>query len=122
MSGAIEQAKAHFSAFGVQRIEVPEWGTPEGGPLVIYYHPINLEQRQRLATIRERDGYISSLADALIMKARTAEDKPMFTIADKHALRLQVDPDVLAKVITRMMAAPSVEDAEKNSPGTPSSS
>lgn len=117
---AIDGAKAHFGAIKTQRMEVREWGE-DGQPLVIFWQPITLAEKQRLANIGEKEGYISRLADCLVMKALDADGKKLFTIADKHALRHQVDPDVLSRIVIRMMAAPTEDDAEKNSEGTTSS-
>jgi hypothetical protein len=115
---AIERAKAHYTDLGVQSQEVPEWGEPADGenpvkPLIIYWKPITLSEKQQLQTIGERDGYVARLADALIMKALDAEGKKLFTIEHKHALRHQVDPDVLARVVMRMMASPGVTEMGK---------
>jgi hypothetical protein len=120
VSSVIEQMKRHFAAFGTQSIEVPEWGE-DGKPLVIYYTPMTLAEKQRLDYALEREGRVGRLADALIMKALDAQGKPLYTVADKKALREEVDPDVLARVVVRMMTTPSIEDMEKNSKGTPSS-
>jgi hypothetical protein len=111
--GAIDRAKAHFTDLGVQRQEVPEWGE-EGKPLVVYWRPMNLAQKQKIQHIGEREGWIARLADALIMLATDADGKKLYTIEDKHALRHNVDPDVLARVVTRMMASPGVEEMGKS--------
>lgn len=109
----LEQAKAHFTAFGVQSLEVPEWGE-EGKPLVIYWKPITLDERQRLHNAGETVGYVARLADCLVMKALDAEGKKLFTIEDKRSLRHDVDPDVLARVVTRMMASPEAKELGKS--------
>jgi len=113
----IERMKAHFTDIGVRHLEAPEWGE-EGKPLVIYFSPLTLAEKQKLQTIGERDGYVARLADALIMKAMDAEGKKLYTVADKHALRNQVDPDVLARVVLEMMSSPGVDEMGKGSSGT----
>ena len=70
----------------------------------------------------ERDGRIASLADVLVLKALDAEGKKLFTIEHKKALREQVDPEVVARLVAAMMATPGVKEMEGNSTGTPSSS
>lgn len=116
----IDRMKAHFTDIGVRSIEVPEWGE-DGKPLVIYFAPMTLADKQKLMTIGERDGYVARLADALIMKAMDAEGKKLFTVGDKQALRHQVDPDVLARVVRDMMAGPTEEDMGKGSSRTETS-
>lgn len=114
---AIDRITKHFDGFGVQTVEVPEWGD-ENGPLVIRFTPMTLAESQRLQRIGERDGTLSRLADCLIMKALDAEGKKMFTIDHKHRLLNRADKDVLARVVLCMMASPSVEDMGKDSSRT----
>jgi hypothetical protein len=109
----LERAKAHFADFGVQSTEVPEWGEGDK-PLVIYWKPITLDEKQRLHFIGQEQGYVSRLADCLIMKALDADGKKLFTLEHKHALRHSVDPDVLARVVTQMMASPGVKELGKS--------
>jgi hypothetical protein len=117
---AIDNARRHFDAIGVRKIEVPEWGESDDQPLAIYFSPFTLADKQKLAEVGEREGFLARLADALIMKATDAEGKKLFTIDEKRALRTKVDPDVIARVVAEMMRTPSVDDMEKNSSRTPS--
>lgn len=110
---ALDRAKAHFAGFGVQKMEVPEWGEGDA-PLIIYWNPINLAEKQRLQEIGERDGWIARMADCVIIKALDAEGKKLFTLEHKHALRHAVDPDVLARIVLRMMASPGVQEMGKS--------
>lgn len=110
---AIDSAKKHFTDLGMQRAEVPEWGE-DGKPLVVYWKPITLEEKQRLQTIGERDGYVARLADALIMKAIDANGAKLFTLDDKFALRHGVDPDVMARLVIQMMASPGAKEMGKS--------
>ncbi len=117
--GILDRAKAHFADFGVQSAEVPEWGEPAEGenpgkPFVIFWTPITLAEKQRLATVAQEDGYLARLADCLIMKALDGEGKRLFTLENKHDLRHKVDPDVLARVVTQMMASPGVKALGKS--------
>lgn len=110
---AIDNAKVHFAGFGIQQLEVPEWGE-EGKPLVIFWKPMTLAEKQRLATVGEQEGYISRLADCLILKALDGQGEKLFTLEHKHSLRHAVDPDVLARIVTRMMAAPAAGELGKS--------
>jgi len=116
---AIENARAHFSAIGRRFKDVPEWGErgPDGAvlkPLRIYFTAMTLAEKQKLQNIGEREGYVSRLADALIMKAQDEAGKPLYTLDEKHSLRNGVDPNVLAEVVIEMMSTPTPEDAAKN--------
>jgi hypothetical protein len=117
---AIERIKQHFAGIGVRHVESAAWGE-EGKPLLIYFSPMTLAEKQRLLTIGEEQGYVARLADALIMKALDADGKKLFTIEDKHALRNQADPDELARIVREMMSSPSVDDMGKGSSRTPDS-
>ena len=109
---AIDNAKAHFRDQGQRRIEVPEWGD-ERGPLVVYAEPLTLAERRRLFQ-RNKGDDVGLSVDLLIVKARDADGKPLFSLDDKQALLNGVDPAVVARVAADIIAAPSLEDAEKN--------
>lgn len=121
---AIDAAKAHFKLYGVRKIEVAEWANEDGSPTIIYSHPMTLMDRQKVSGYTEKLGVGEALAMTLILKARDAENKPMFTIGDKHALMHNVDPNVLSRVVNEISRALNAEDAEaleKNSEGARSS-
>lgn len=118
MTHPIERIKAHYDAAGIQRIEVPEWGEAPEKPLVIYYRPITLAEKQQLYAIGEREGPVARLADCLILKALNADGSKMFTLEHKFSLRHHADPDVLARVVVQMMASPGVAEMGKDSPPT----
>lgn len=109
----IERISAHYSAPGVQSIEVPEWGEDDK-PMVIYWNPITLQEKQRLATVGMDEGMVVRLVDALILKALDAEGKKLFTIEDKATLLRKADPEVVARVVVQMMASPGVKELGKS--------
>lgn len=100
--GVLDSAKEHFSRHAVRVIEVPEWPDENGKPTLIYFNPPTLSDKSRLRAYIEERGFVESLAYTLILRARTADDKPMFTVEDKHKLMHGVDPDVIADVATRI--------------------
>lgn len=116
----IDRMKAHFAGLGAQKIEVPEWGE-DGRPLVIYYHPITLAERQKIMAAGERDGAVAAYADVLIMKALDAQGKNLYTIEHKHALRHSVDPDIIRRVGMQMMVVPTAAEMGNASSRTPDS-
>lgn len=120
MGHPIDSARRHFTDFGTQSLEVPEWGE-DGKPLVIYYSPLTLAEKQRLLELGEREGYVARMADVLIMKALTSDGKKMFTLDHKRALRHQVDPEVLSRIAAQLTASPTVADLGKDSSRTETS-
>lgn len=109
----IERVVAHYDAPGVQSVEVPEWGE-EGKPQVIYWRPITLQEKQRLATVGMDEGMVVRLVDALILKALDAEGNKLFTLEDKAKLLRKADPEVVARVVMQMMASPGVTELGKS--------
>ncbi len=108
----IDRARAHYAAHGTQSMEVPEWG--DDAPLMVYWTPITLSERQKIAN-RAKDGQSQdAMAYAVILKARDAKGDPLFTLEDKHALIHGVDATVVDRIAAAMLAAPTVEEAEKN--------
>lgn len=109
----LDRARAHYAARGVQTIEVPEWGEA-GQPLILYWTPITLSERQRIVN-RVRDSQtLEAMVYAIIIKAQDAQGQPAFTVEDKHALMNSVDAAVVERISGAILAAQSVEDAEKN--------
>lgn len=108
----IEKAKAHFATFAARRIEVPEWGDP-GQPLVLFAEPLTLAEMRRLRRENGSDefGYLVAL---VILKAKTADGQPAFTLEHKHDLQHRVHPNVIARIAGEIAAASTVEEQAKN--------
>jgi hypothetical protein len=111
---AIDRATAHFSLYKTRTIEVPEWPAEDGSPLLIYCPPITLAQKQKISNYADNMGVMEALAQTLVLLAKDEAGKPLFTIADKHALMHRTDPDVLARVVREMTRPRTVEEQEKN--------
>ena len=103
----LDNAKNHFDNLGTKKIEVPEWGD-ENGPAFIYAEPCTLADKGKIKKRSEKDE-IDALAYILILKAQDAQGNKLFTLEDKHALKTKVDPDVLSRIASEMMRAPSIE-------------
>lgn len=109
----IDRARAHYASHGTQSIDVPEWGD-ESGPLMVYWTPITLAERQKIAN-RAKDGQTQdAMAYAVIIKARDGKGDLLFTLDDKHALIHGVDATVVDRLAAAMLSSPTVEEAEKN--------
>ena len=44
----IDIAKSHFENIGVQSMEVSEWKDENGKPVILYWNPITLLEKNRL--------------------------------------------------------------------------
>jgi hypothetical protein len=109
----IDRAKSHFESLGVQSIEVPEWKDEHGKPSVIYWNPITLSEKNKLLKKSDTLNDVSLLADVLIMKALDKDGNKVFTLEDKLVLMHKTDPDVLTKIATLMVQAPTPEELKK---------
>lgn len=103
MNEALAKIAAHFDAIGTRKIEVPEWG------LDIYTSPVTLAERTRIYAGTKGDNDYDLLVRILITKARDAEGKPMFTLADKATLLQRADSNVLIRVAAEIMSGASTQ-------------
>lgn len=108
-SPAALAAVAHRNSLGTQHIDVPQW-LVDGQPLRVYWTPMTVGEAAKLAEYR---GSPEGDVHVLIEKARDAEGKPLFTIADKPLLLMDVSWHVVAGLALLMCARPSVDDVEK---------
>lgn len=109
----IDRAKSHFENLGTQSIEVPEWKDDDGKPTVLYWNPITLSEKNKLLKKSDNLNDVSLLADVLIMKALDKDGNKIFTLEDKLALMHKTDPDVLTRIATSMVQAPTPEELKK---------
>jgi len=106
----LNAAASHFKALPIQEIVVPEW-VVDGTPLKIFWRQRNVLQDAKIFA----DGMDNTrFVDVVIMLARDASDRPMFTLEDKQALLRAVDPEIIKRIALAMLKAPSIEQAEKN--------
>jgi hypothetical protein len=108
--GLLDNAKKHFDEQDTRRIEVPEWADSEGKGGIIYAEPLTLAEKGNIKKQTDRRGEIDALIYVLILKARDAQGEPIFTLEDKQALKHKIDPDVIARVVSEILLAPSVGD------------
>ena len=104
----IDNMKAHFSDQEVKTIEVKEWGDDEG-PLKIFVKPFTLAEQKKLYSMSKNDD-MDMLAYTLIMKALDADGNKIFNLGDKQTILNQVDPFVLAYVVSNITQSTSVDD------------
>lgn len=109
MSKILEKATSHFrSQLGgqLQHIHVTEWD------MDIYFKTVtNLKEQSKLVELAGSNKTVEALVESLIMRARDAEGKRLFTGADKVTFMNEVDPTVLIRVVSEMNEA--IDTAEK---------
>jgi hypothetical protein len=98
----IGRATDHYKQKPLRRIEIPEWGDDEG-PLVVFAEPFTLRDQAKIATVTKNQPESEVLAELLIMKLIDEDGNKIFTVEDKHALRTQVDAQVVARIATQVM-------------------
>lgn len=108
---AIDAALAHMQDLGTKHIDVPEWKIA-GAPLRVYWTPMTLKEREAL--FRGGDLKLTGYADVLIRKAMDEQGNPLFTLEDAPKLRGFVESGVIQRIAYAILAAPTIEDAEKN--------
>ena len=109
----IDRAKSHFESLGVQSIEIEEWKDEAGNPSIIYWKSINLSEKNKLFKKSDNMNDVSILADILIMKAIDKDGNKSIKFEDKIALMHKSDPDVLTRIATKMVQAPSTDELKK---------
>lgn len=97
----IDKATAHFEEVLAQGlvgpIDVPEWDTK------VYYKPsTTMFEESKIIELSQAGKTTEALVMTLIMRARDADGKPMFTGADKQKLMRAVDPKVILNIVTQM--------------------
>ena len=109
----IDIAKSHFDNIGVQSMEVSEWKDGDDKPVTLYWNPITLLEKDRLLKKSQSLNDVAILADVLIMKALDKDGKKVFKLSDKETLMHKADPDVLTRIASKMVQAPSVDELKK---------
>lgn len=96
-------------------IPVPEWET------TLYYWPeMTLSERNDITQFVRQEGEqtvlnLEAIAMTLIVRARDAEGKRLFSRAERLELMQEYEAEVLARIVAQMTATEiSSESAEKN--------
>tara|TARA_R100001509_G_scaffold139090_1_gene93468 strand:- start:532 stop:873 length:342 start_codon:yes stop_codon:yes gene_type:complete len=110
----IDIAKSHFENLGTQSIEVPEWKDDDGKPVVLYWNPITLAEKNKLFKKSDNLSDVGILADIVVMKSLDKDGNKSFKAEDKLALMHKVDSDVLSRIATAMVQAITPDEVKKN--------
>jgi len=98
----IDIAKSHFENIGVQSMEVSEWKDENGKPVILYWNPITLLEKNRLLKKSDNLNDIAILADVLVMKALDKDGKKVFKLEDKKKIKFTPEIKNLLTVADRL--------------------
>lgn len=113
MSAILDRAKAHFAAIPRRDIKVPEWGSAER-PAVVTWTAMSVRDQERIyapdSDGRPPSGGLVRLR-AVMLKACDETGRPMFDDMDEHALRYEVDGDVIGRIANAILFGAGLVDA-----------
>lgn len=93
----MDKATAHFAdrmSGSLLELQVPEWDE------TIYYKPsISLKSQAPISKLLAEGKSEEALVASLIIRALTAEGKPLFRPADKVMLLNKTDPAIISRII-----------------------
>lgn len=109
----LEKAKSHYQAklhAEPKKLDIPEWDT------VAYIKPsMNLSQLGEIMELSQSGKTAEAMALTLVYRLIDDEGKHLFRKPDRIDLMKQVDPDVLARIVSEINSAdPSEDDVEGN--------
>lgn len=107
MSDAIARVRAHYDSIAPKVIIVPEWDNLE-----IHATSVTLSEQSRIYSNAKEEDVYSSVIEVLIVKAKDAEGKALFTIADRPALLHHSDPAVVVRVASEILNNTTPKAAE----------
>jgi hypothetical protein len=94
-------------------MEVAEWKDENGKPVILYWNPITLLEKNRLLKKSDTLNDIAILADVLVMKALDKDGKKVFKLEDKQTLMNSADPNILQRIAQKMVEVPSIDELKK---------
>lgn len=94
----------HFDSLKNQHIEIPEWLLDGGEPTVVFFDPLNVQERIDLD--EDADDY---LVQVIILKAKKPDGSKMFTLADHPTLMLKASPWVVSRLANRILNADTID-------------
>lgn len=115
-----DRAAAHFKNL-LQRdpIEVPEWGTGPGEPLIIYGRAVSVKDAKQIYTAGSKSSF-DMFVEAMILLATDKNGKPLFDLTDKAQLR-RSSHEIVERIGTYLLKArddselnPDIDTAVKN--------
>lgn len=110
-SRVLDKAVAHFQGYGIQHMDVPEWGD-DGQPLRVFWKPMTMRERIKHMQGDYQPG--DRMTRLIIDKLMDEAGKPIFTLDDHAKLMNHVDPVVVVRIAVKILDEVTPRDAEKN--------
>jgi len=105
MKDILERAKAHYAGLPRRDIKIVEWGTV-GKPAVITWTALTVRDQERIYALddagRSPIGGTVRMR-AVIFKACDVNGKLLFDGMDEHALRHEVDGDIVGRIANAIL-------------------
>lgn len=110
MTDLLAKITADFDKKKMRHVAVPEWDC------TIYFNPLTLSERKRIATGHKPDDEAGLMVSLLIEKALDGEGKPLFQANANTRATLEggADAAVVARVVTSMGAGETPAAAKKD--------
>ena len=108
---ALDNVTAHWeSVSGLRAMDVPEWG------MTIHFRPPNVREAVQIERELQRGGNVSAALMTLVVLARDADGKRLFSDADRAELERKADASVIMRLAAEMFPSDDLtaEDAKKN--------
>ena len=109
MSEILSKITSHFESLGTRTISVPEWD------LTIHATPVTVAERQRIFSGIKGENDYELCVRVLLEKARDADGKKLFTLADKPTLLQRADSSVVIRVAAEILSGGADAGELKNS-------
>lgn len=109
MTKLIDKAIAHFNDKAVIPLDIPEWG------VTVYGKVVSMDEKSKWL-IKANEDTTDYMIYAIIGGIVDEDGNAVFDIGDKHSLRHQVDPEIIAKMSNLVLhtGVQSDEEREKN--------
>ena len=120
MASILDRARNQFRArmgSELRVIEVPEWPDEDGHPTKIFFRPVlNFLEQEEITQLVDQGKKMEAIVRTLILRARDSEGKALFRKDQRVELMRQCDPEVIARIVTEMSEASTIdlEEIEKN--------
>ncbi len=114
MSAILDRAKAHYQAQPRREILVPEWGEP-GKPARITWSELTVADQEKIYAVTDEGrspGGGTVRLRAVMLKACDETGQKLFDGLAEHALRYEVDGNVIGRIANAILYGAGLTDAK----------
>jgi hypothetical protein len=114
MSAILDRAKAHYAAIPRKEIKVPEWGESPDRPAVITWSALSVRDQERIYAPVDGKAPAGGLVRLRAVMIKACDDKgvPLFDDMDEHALRYEVEGDIVGRIANAILYDAGIVTAE----------